>query len=60
MVKLGAYAEAARDLSAHLRNRKEPLTQGHGQNDNRVATVYLPRQRGPNKLHDVAYLFTAR
>ncbi len=35
-----------------------PGTQG--QSDNRVTTVYLPRQRGHNSLPDIAYLLTAR
>ncbi len=60
--KLGAYADAARGLGAHLRDNGPgahyPGTQG--QSDNRVTTVYLPRQRGHNSLPDVAYLLTAR
>ncbi len=66
-VKLGAYAGAARGLGAHLhdigmnmwRERAHyPGTQP--QRDNRVTTVYLPRQRGHNSLPDVTYLLTAR
>ncbi len=65
--KLGAYAEAARDLGGHLHDispwacgRKESITPIHRASDNWVTTVYLSWQQGHKSLLDIAYLLTTR